>query len=224
MAEKVAFTSKGGAEASGEIALPSGGGRAPAVVLIQEWWGLNDHIRSLLDRLAAAGFVALAPDLYHGTSTKDPEEAARLMNALDKPRALDEIAGAVRFLAGHGRTNGKVGVMGFCLGGALSFAAAATIPELGAAVPFYGIPSPAPDYSRVKAPIQAHFASRDAWAKPELAEAIRAELAGRGQEMELHIYEADHAFVNDTRPEVYDPGAAKLAWDRCTTFLRKHLA
>jgi carboxymethylenebutenolidase len=76
----------------------------------------------------------------------------------------------------------------------------------------------------VKAPIQAHFASRDAWAKPELAEAIRAELAGRGQEMELHIYEADHAFVNDTRPEVYDPGAAKLAWDRCTTFLRKHLA
>lgn len=224
MAQKVAFKAKSDAEASGELVLPAGGARAPGVVLIQEWWGLNDHIRSLLDRLAAAGFVALAPDLYHGASTKDPEEAGRLMSALNKPAALDEIAGAVRFLAGHERANGKVGVIGFCLGGALAFAAAAAIPELRAVVPFYGLPSPEPDYSRVKAPILAHFASRDDWAKPEGAEAIRAALASRGKWMDLYVYEADHAFMNDTRPEVYSPEAAKLAWDRSVAFLREHLA
>jgi carboxymethylenebutenolidase len=223
MTEKVTFSAKSGGEASGELVLPAGGGKAPGVVLIQEWWGLNDHIRSLLDRLAAAGFVALAPDLYHGTSTKDPAEAGRLMTELDKPRALDEIAGAVRWLAAHEATNGKVGVIGFCLGGALAFAAAATIPELGAAVPFYGIPSPAPDYAQVKCPILAHFAARDEWAKPAAAEAIRDELARRGHPMEVHVYDADHAFVNDTRPDVYNPEAAKLAWDRTIEFLRQHL-
>jgi carboxymethylenebutenolidase len=224
MADKVTFPAKSGSPASGELVLPKHDERAPAVVLIQEWWGLNDHIRSLLDRLAAAGFLALAPDLYHGKATRDPGEAGQLMNALDKTAALDEIAGAARFLAAHERGNGKVGVVGFCLGGALSFAAAAAIPELGAAVPFYGIPDPAPDYTKVKAPILAHFASRDGWAKPEAAEAIQRELAARGQPMELHIHDADHAFMNDTRPEVYNPEAAKLAWERTLAFLKHHLS
>jgi carboxymethylenebutenolidase len=223
MAHKVTFPAKSGAPASGELVLPAGDGKHPAVVLIQEWWGLNDHIRSLLDRLAAAGFAALAPDLYHGEVTKDPGEAGKLMTALDTQAALDEIAGAVRYLAGHPRTSGKVGVMGFCMGGALSFAAAATIPELKAAVPFYGLPSSIPDYSEVKAPILAHFAARDEWAKPAGAEAIKKELEARGQPMELHVYDADHAFVNDTRPEVYNAAAAKLAWDRSVEFLKQHL-
>ncbi|MGK4008086.1 dienelactone hydrolase family protein [Sorangium sp. So ce1036] len=223
MSEKVSFPAKNGSPATGEIVLPKQDGPSPAVVLIQEWWGLNDHIRSLLDRLGAAGFVALAPDLYHGKTTRDAGEAGRLMNELDKQRALDEIAGAVSFLAAHPRSNGKVGVMGFCMGGALSFAAAAAIPELKAAVPFYGVPSPAPDTSRVKAPILAHFAARDAWATPAAAEAIRKELTARGQSMELHVYDADHAFVNDTRPEVHHPDAARLAWERSLEFLRQHL-
>ncbi|XXT19995.1 dienelactone hydrolase family protein [Sorangium sp. So ce429] len=223
MSEKVSFAAKDGSAATGEIVWPKQGGRSPAVVLIQEWWGLNDHIRSLLDRLGAAGFVALAPDLYHGKITVDATEANRLMTELDKPRALDEIAGAVRFLSAHERSNGKVGVMGFCMGGALSFAAAATIPELAAVVPFYGVPSPAPDYSRVKAPILAHFAARDGWATPAAAEAIRKELAARGQSMELHVYDADHAFANDTRPEVFNPDAARIAWERSIEFLKQHL-
>jgi carboxymethylenebutenolidase len=145
------------------------------------------------------------------------------MTALDTQAALDEIAGAVRYLAGHTRTSGKVGVMGFCMGGALSFAAAAALPELKAVVPFYGLPSPAPDYSKVKAPILAHFAARDEWATPAGAEAIKKELEARGQPMELHVYDADHAFVNDTRPDVYNAAAAKLAWDRSVEFLEQHL-
>lgn len=223
MTQKITFAARSGAQASGELVLPAGEGKAPAVVLIQEWWGVNDHIRSLLDRLASAGFVALAPDLYHGKVTRDPAEAGRLMTELDKPGAIEEIAGAVRYLAAHERSNGKVGVMGFCMGGALSFAAAAAVPELGAAVPFYGIPSPGPDYSRVQAPILAHFAARDQWAKPEGAQQLKQQLEALGKSMELHVYDADHAFVNDTRPEVYNPAAAALAWDRSVEFLKQHL-
>ena len=224
MATHVEFAAKSGEKTSGEIVLPEGSGKAPAVVLIQEWWGLNDHIRSLLDRLAKAGFVALAPDLYHGKVTTDPAEAMKMMTELDGDRSIDEIQGAVAFLAAHERSNGKVGVMGFCLGGAFAFRAATRIPELGAAVPFYGVPDASKtDYTKVRAPILAHFATRDGWAKPELAAAIKQQLEAAGQSMELHIYEADHAFMNDTRPEVYHPEAAKLAWDRSMTFLHKHL-
>jgi carboxymethylenebutenolidase len=225
MATKVTFTAKNGSSTSGEIAWPAGEGAAPAVVLIQEWWGLNDHIRSLLDRLAAAGFVALAPDLYHGKVTKDSAEAMKMMTELDGHRAMDEIAGAALWLKANPRVSGKVGIIGFCLGGALSLRAAANVPEIDAAVPFYGVPDPAnADYSKVRAPIQAHFAKRDEWATVAKAEEIKKQLDARGQPMELHVYDADHAFVNDTRPEVYAPEPANLAWDRATSFLKKHLA
>jgi carboxymethylenebutenolidase len=224
MATPVQFSAKSGGAASGEIALPEGVDKAPSVILIQEWWGLNDHIRSLLSRLAKAGFVALAPDLYHGTSTRDPNEAMRLMTELDGDRSMDEIAGAVSYLAAHPRSSGKVGIIGFCMGGAFSFRAAANIPELAAAVPFYGIPpADKADYSKVRAPILAHFASRDEWAKPSAAEAIKRELDARGQTMELYVYDADHAFMNDTRPDVYNAAAAEVAWSRSIDFLHKHL-
>ena len=223
MTERVSFSTKSGATASGELVLPPGNGKAPAVVLVQEWWGLNDHIRSLIERLAAAGFVALAPDLFHGKTTKDAAEAGRLMQELDKANAVQEIGGAVRYLETHPRSSGKVGIIGFCLGGALTFAAAANIPELAAAVPFYGLPGPV-DWSMTNAVIQAHFAKRDDWAKASSAEAIKKELEKLGKSMELHVYDADHAFVNDTRPEVYSEPNAKLAWDRAIEFLRKHLA
>ncbi|AKT35936.1 protein usf [Chondromyces crocatus] len=223
MTEKITFTSKTGELLTGELVLPQGADKAPAVVLIQEWWGVNDHIRSLLERLAAAGFIALAPDLYHGQVTRDAEEAGRLMTALDKPRALGEIAAAVQHVTTLPRSNGRVGVMGFCMGGAFAFAAAATVPELGAVVPFYGIPTPAPDYTTVRAPVLAHFAARDEWAKASDADQLKRQLESLGKSMELHVYDANHAFMNDTRPEVYHPEAAKLAWDRSLEFLRTHL-
>jgi carboxymethylenebutenolidase len=186
---------------------------------------VNDHIRSLLERLAAEGFLVIAPDLYHGKSTRDPEEASKLMTALDTLRAVKEIGGAVDFLRTHERSTGKVGVLGFCMGGALTFASACHIEGLGAAVPFYGIP-PAEkvDYSRVTAPILAHFASRDGWAQPERAREIQQQLESFGKtSMRLEIYEADHAFMNDTRPEVYHPEAAALAWSRTVEFFRQNL-
>ena len=225
MTKRVSFTGEKGAAAEGELAEPSGDGRGPAVVLLQEWWGLNDHIRDLCERLAREGFLVLAPDLYRGKVTKDAGEAERLMKELDTLAAVDTIAGAVAFLRGHPRGNGKVGVTGFCMGGALSFASACHIGGLGAVVPFYGVP-PADkvDYARVTAPIQFHVARRDYWVTVDKAEAVKKELEGHGKSVEVHVYEADHAFVNDTRPEVHDPASAKLAWERAVAFLKRHLA
>jgi carboxymethylenebutenolidase len=224
MAERVTFASKDGAEVSGAIALPPGERKAPTLIVIQEWWGLNDHIRSLVDRFAAEGFVTLAPDLYHGKVTADPNTAGKLMQELDRDRALRDIEGAVRFLLAHERGNGKVGITGFCMGGAYSFAAAASIPEISAAVPFYGVPpADKTDYSKVKAPILAHFASRDQWATVASAEATKKQIEAHGQSMQLEVYEADHAFMNDTRPDVYHPENARLAWERTVAFLHRHL-
>jgi carboxymethylenebutenolidase len=223
MATRTTFKAKSGSDTSGEISLPEGAGKAPAVVLAQEWWGINDHIRSLLDRLAKAGFVALAPDLYHGKTAKDAGEAGKMMQALDWKGAMDEIAGAAVSLTKHERGNGKVGMIGFCMGGALTFAAATQVPELAAAAPFYGIPGPETDYKKVRAPIQAHFAKRDDWAKASTAEEIKKVIEQNGGSMELFVYDADHAFVNDTRPEVYSADNAKQAWDRAMAFLHEHL-
>jgi carboxymethylenebutenolidase len=225
MTQRTDFTSRSGKPASGEIAVPRGTGKAPAVVLVQEWWGVNDHVRSLVDRLAAEGFLVLAPDLYHGRIAKDAGEAGKLMQSLDWKQAMDELGGAVSHLASHPRSTGMVGIMGFCMGGALAFAAATKIPELSAAVPFYGVPSGEwADWSKVRAPIQAHFAKRDEWAKASIAEHIKKQLEDSGQTMELFVYDADHAFVNDTRPEVHAPDAAKTAWHRAVTFLKKNLS
>lgn len=223
MASKIEFSAKSGAASSGEIAVPEGSGKAPGLVLVQEYWGLNDHVRSLADRFAAAGFLTLAPDLYHGKVTKDPGEAGALMQALDGQRAMDDIAGAVLHLQAHPRFNGKVGITGFCMGGAYTFAATSALPELAAAVPFYGIP-PADrmDFSRMKTPILAHVATRDEWVTIAKATEIKKQIDAHHGSMRLEIYEADHAFMNDTRT-VYAPEAAKLAWERTIAFLHEHL-
>jgi carboxymethylenebutenolidase len=234
MTKRIDFEAEGGGAASGELALPAGTGPAPAVVVVQEWWGVNDHVRSLVDRLAAAGFLALAPDLYGGKVTRDPGEARQLMTALDGKQAMAIICGAAASLLAHpraltqapareGAATGKVGIIGFCMGGAYALAAAA-LPVIGAAVPFYGIP---PEdrlvYAKMKAPILGHYAGRDTHVKASRALEIAAEVNRHGGSAKIEVYDADHAFMNDTRPEVYAPEAAKLAWDRSVKFLHQHL-
>ena len=205
----------------GELETPDVKGKSGGVVLVQEYWGLNDHVRDIGKRLAAQGFRVLAPDLYHGKVTKSAEEASKLMQSLDWPKALAEIVAAAEHLRDHESSNGKVAVLGFCMGGALTFAAAANIPWLAAAVPFYGVPNEKlADCTKEKAPILAHFAKNDQWATVEKAKAIQAQVPA----MELHVYDAGHAFFNDTRPEVYSPNDAKTAWERSIAFLKKHLS
>jgi carboxymethylenebutenolidase len=205
----------------GELATPATNDKSGGVVLVQEYWGLNDHIRDIAGRLAGQGFRVLAPDLYHGTVTTSAEQAGKIMQSLDWPKALAEIIAAATHLRDHETSNGKVAVLGFCMGGALTFAAAANIPWLAAAVPFYGIPGEKlADYTKEKAPILAHFAKNDQWATVDKAKDIQSKVPS----MELHVYDAQHAFFNDTRPEVYSPNDAKAAWDRSIAFLKKHLS
>jgi carboxymethylenebutenolidase len=217
--QRVTFPSSAG-EASGVLATPDGtpGGKPPGVVVIQEWWGINDQIKAVAERYAAAGFVAVVPDLYHGKLAKDAEEAGALMKALDFGKAVQEIAGAVAFV--RERSSGKVAVTGYCLGGALSFASAVNIRGLAAVVPFYGLPGDL-DWTKIDAPVQAHFATHDDWATVAGAEKIKAAVK---VPMELHVYDAQHAFANERRPEVYNPDAAKQSWDRALAFLRSHTA
>jgi carboxymethylenebutenolidase len=214
--QRVTFPSSAG-EASGVLITPSSTTKPPAVVVLQEWWGVNEQIQSVAQRYADAGFVALVPDLYHGKVAKDADEAGRMMKALDFGKAVQEIAGAVAYLRDH--SNGKVAVTGYCLGGALALASAVNIRGLAAVVPFYGLPGDL-DWSKVDAPVQAHFATHDDWATVAGAEKVKAGV----KTMELHTYDAQHAFANETRPEVHNPAAAKQAWDRALGFIKSHTA
>jgi carboxymethylenebutenolidase len=224
MTNDVTFEAKSGSPVTGALAEPDGSGEAGAIVLVQEWWGLNDHVKSLVERFAKQGFLVLAPDLYHGKVTKDPNEAGKLMTELDTLKAVDEIAGAVAYLKAHPRGNGKVGVTGFCMGGALTLGAACHVPGLAGAVAFYGIP-PADkvDFAKVTAPVQAHVAQHDDWITVAKMEAVKKQIEAAGAPFELFVYDAQHAFVNDTRPEVYSPENAKLALERAWTFFHRHL-
>lgn len=222
MSQRVTFPAASG-EASGVLVAPDGNERRPGVVIIHEWWGVNEQIQSIAQKWAAEGFVALVPDLYHGQVVPigDPKSAETAMNQLDFPRALQEISGAVAFLKAHPRCTSKVAVTGYCMGGALSFATATAVPGLAAVVPFYGLP-PGADWSRVDAPIQAHFATEDDWATVDGAKAIQEALGKHERKMELHVYAAKHAFCNDKRPEVYNANACAQAWSRAVSFVRSH--
>lgn len=216
MTERVTFPSSAG-EASAVLVLPDGDTRGPAVVLIHEWWGVNQQIQTVAQRWAEAGFVTLVPDLFHGKTAANAEEAGALMKALDFGKAVQEIAGAVVFLKGHDRTTSQVAVTGYCMGGALALASAVNIRGLSAVVPFYGLPGDL-DWTQIDAPIQAHFATQDEWATVAGAEAIKAAVK---VPMELFVYDAQHAFCNDRRPEVYDEAAASKAWERTVSFVRQ---
>lgn len=222
MGERMRFASDGG-EAPGWLALPDGK-PAGGVLVLQEWWGLNDHIEQVAERLAEAGFAALAPDLYHGTVTQSPDEAGKLLMALDIARAERDLRGAAEHVAGI--VGAPVGVVGFCMGGALSlFAACAAGDRIGACVVYYGgHPKVSFDWDGLRAPVLGHWAEDDAFANA-YAERAEQELSGRGHPFEFHRYPGTkHAFFNDTRPQVYDAAAAGLSWDRTLAFFRKHLS
>lgn len=223
MGEIITFPSNG-KEASGYLALPEQPG--PAVVVIQEWWGLVPHITDVADRFAADGFVALAPDLYHGQTTTSPDEAGKLMMSMRIDEAEKDLRGAVQFLLRHPSTAGsRVGTIGFCMGGALSLFAACRNAEVGACVVFYGgHPNVTPDLASLAAPVLGLYAERDTFVTPESARALEQQLRALGKRVEIHIYpETDHAFFNDVRPQVYNEVAAKDAWRRTRDFLSTEL-
>lgn len=225
MGELIEIASKGG-DVPAYLALPEGGS-GPGVVVIQEWWGLVPHIEEVVDRFAAEGFVALAPDLYHGEKTTEPDEAGKMMMGLALDRALKDMSVAVDAVAERAEGH-YVGVVGFCMGGGLALMIAAKRPDaVGACVPFYGaIPweGVAPEWADLVAAVQLHVGTKDDWAMG-FAGGLVPQLEELGRDVELHTYEdADHAFFNDTRPEVHDAEASALAWQRTIEFLRSHLA
>jgi carboxymethylenebutenolidase len=223
MGTTITFKRPDGKDVKGYLANASRG-NAPGVVVIQEWWGLSENIKGLTDRFALAGFDALAPDLYDGVLVPyhDSEAATKEMGSLDFMDATQQtVRGAVQYLK---RNGAKVGLTGFCLGGAVTIIGSVHIPELGAAVCFYGIPpEQAAKPSDIKVPLQCHFASRDDWCTPQVVDGFEKALKAAGKDAELFRYEADHAFVNEQRAAVHDRQAAELAWGRATEFFKKHL-
>ncbi|HEX8185465.1 MAG TPA: alpha/beta fold hydrolase [Blastocatellia bacterium] len=222
--QMVEFSSNGGTT-SGYLATPPNG-KGPGVVVIQEWWGLVGQIKDVCDRFAAEGYVALAPDLYHGESTKSPDEAGKLMMALRVDEAEKDLRGAVQYLLNHEATEGdRVGTIGFCMGGALSLYAASKNAQAGACVVFYGIhPKIEPDLANLQAPVLGIYAERDQYVPPATVHELERKLKELGKSVEMHIYPGtDHGFFNDQRPDVYDEEAAKDAWQRVLSFYAEHL-
>jgi carboxymethylenebutenolidase len=224
MGKTISFARTNGGTAQGYLAEAQDPG-APGVVVIQEWWGVQGQIKETCDRFAAAGFTALAPDLYGGKVVPYHDSAAAnaAMGALDFVAATDQaVRGAVQHLKARG---GKVGLTGFCMGGAVTIIGAVRIPEISAAVCFYGVPpasvaSPAD----VRVPLQCHFAAQDDWCTPDVVDEFEKALRAAGKDVEIHRYPGHHAFMNSDRKEVYDDASAKIAWDRCVAFFQRHLA
>jgi carboxymethylenebutenolidase len=220
MGQMIEFERPDGGRTRGWLA--SAGDDRPGVIVIQEWWGLNDQICGVADRFARAGWNALAPDLYQGRVAQAPDEANHLMTGLDFAGAThQDIRGAARRLASRGS---KVAVMGFCMGGALTVAAAVHVPEVSAAVSFYGIPPKEfADPAAIAMPFQGHFANRDDWCTPAAADALEQAMKAAGRTPEIHRYEAAHGFFNERRGDVYDAACAQQAWDRMSAFLGRTL-
>jgi carboxymethylenebutenolidase len=225
--ELVSFASNGGTS-EGYLAIPSGGS-GPAVIVIQEWWGLVPHIKSLADRFAAAGFVALAPDLYHGVATTEPDHAGKLMMGLAMEQAAKDIAGAADYLAGRSETSGeKIGVAGFCMGGSLALWSGTLSPRITTAVGFYPaipwerMPMAWSNYDGKTAMI--HCSEEDGTSQaPGVQTAIRS-ITEAGGKCVVHDYPGtQHAFLNDDRPEVYDAAASASAWARTIEVFRSTL-
>jgi carboxymethylenebutenolidase len=216
------FSRPDGKEISGYYAEPANGSTAPGVVVIQEWWGLNDQIRGVADRLAGAGYRALVPDLYRGEVAVEAQEAQHLMGSLNFGDAAgQDIRGAVQFLK---KGSAKVGVTGFCMGGALTLLVAVNVPEADAASTWYGFPPlEYIDPARIKMPLQGHFAKDDAFFPIAGLDPLEKKLKAGGVTFEFYRYDAGHAFANDTGHN-YKKEAADLAWGRMLEFFGKKLS
>ena len=223
MGERITFKNNGGTT-PGYLARPSRPG--PGIIVVQEWWGLVPHIEHVADRFAAEGFVALAPDLYHGQSAKGPDQAGKLMMALRIDEAARDLAAAIDHLVAELDVTGKkVGTVGFCMGGALSLFAASRNPEVGACVVFYGgHPNVKPDLATLQAPVLGLYAGKDTFVTPDSVKELSRQLTALGKRHDFHTYpQAQHAFFNDTRPEVHEAAAAADAWAKTLAFLRREL-
>jgi len=222
MGEMITFPSNGG-DAPGYLA--DGGG--PGVLVLQEWWGVVPHILDVTDRFGDAGFTALAPDLYHGASSAEPDGAGKLMMALNLDQAGRDLSGAVDTLverSGHER----VGTVGYCMGGGLALVVATQRPDrIKAVAPYYGVipwPTAQPDWSRLDATVVGEYAELDESFPPDTVRALESQLRKLGKDATLHIHEGcDHAFFNDSRPEVYNAEHALVAWERTNGLFREHL-
>ncbi|HVA20941.1 MAG TPA: dienelactone hydrolase family protein [Candidatus Micrarchaeia archaeon] len=224
-ARMIEFPSNG-SRAPGHLSVPPAG-PGPGVVVIQEWWGLVDHITSVADRLAGAGFTALAPDLYHGrvVGLREPDEAGKAAMALDMGRAARDLCGAVDHLVSSEEARGGlVGVIGFCMGGGLAVQLATLREAVAACVDYYGIPGADAELARIRGHVLGHFAEQDQHASPAAAADLGRRLDTAGVVHQFHTYPGtQHAFFNDDREEVYDEGAARQSWERTLTFLRDRL-
>jgi carboxymethylenebutenolidase len=223
MGKRITFNTNG-ATTPGYLARPATPG--PGIIVIQEWWGLVPQIEHVADRLADEGFVALAPDLYHGQHTKSPDEAGKLMMSLRIDDAARDLATAIDYVSSLPDTTGpKVGTIGFCMGGALSLFAASKNPEVGACVVFYGgHPNVKPDLPSLRAPVLGIFAGKDTFVTPKVVADLDRQLTDLGKVHEFQTYaSAAHAFFNEERPEVYDPTAARDAWAKTLAFFRREL-
>jgi carboxymethylenebutenolidase len=218
----VDFPSNGGTT-RGYLATP-GSGQGPGILVIQEWWGLVGHIKSVADRFAAEGFTALAPDMYHGQTASEPDGAGKLFMALNIAQAEKDLRGAASYLAQQSSSQ-KIGAVGFCMGGQLALFAATVNPNVGATVNFYGIhPNVKPDYSKLSGPVLGLFAENDSFVNPTVARALDVEIKAKGKQSEIHIYpNVDHAFFNDENTAAYHKASADDAWRRTVGFFRQHL-
>lgn len=225
MGSRIAFTRPDGKEAAGYRAAAASNA-APGLVVIQEWWGLNDQIKGICDRFAAAGFNVIAPDLYAGRVVPYHDSAAANaeMTSLNFLDATDQIVrGAAQKLKADGAA--KVGITGFCMGGAMTILGAARVPEFSAGAPFYGLPpAAAAGPGDVKIPLQGHFALHDDWCTPQAAKEFADGLKKAGKTAEFFEYDAHHGFMNEARPDVHQAKAAEQAWGRVVAFFQKQLA
>lgn len=229
MGKMISYKRPDGQSVNGYLAEPAQGADAPGLVVIQEWWGLNDQIKGVAVKLAAAGYRALVPDLYRGKVALEANEAEHLMTNLDFGDAAgQDVRGAVQHLKTSG--SAKVGVTGFCMGGALTVLSAVNVPEADAGVIWYGYPPlEYVDASKIKAPLMGHWATEDAAFPIAKVDELEKKLRNAKVNFEFHRYNAKHAFANETADSKnlpilkYDPAAAELAWRRTMDFLAKHL-
>ena len=219
----IEFTANGGTT-RGYLSKPSAGS-GPGVVVVQEYWGLHDHIKGIADRLAAEGFVALAPDMYHGDMARDPDEAMKLLMALNIDQAAKELRGAAQALKTNGATGERVGAIGFCMGAQLALYAGTVSSDVGAVVDFYGIhPNVKPDYSKLQGPVLILVGDEDPMSGPEPSGQVEQGIKSAGKQGQMVVYPgAGHAFMRDWDPQTYKEDAAKDAWGKMLGHLRSNV-